>query len=127
VFTPNKIGTPLEKQRMLRHSALMEGMVLVASLGLRGMVWGGDAKTVSLKLPSNGSPVVKKIAVIFERQVTSRCESKVTTSGTAPVSVELSLKPGMGPEGFQIAGGPDGSVRIVGNDERGLLYGVGKF
>ena len=49
--------------------------------------------------------------------------------------MELAVEPGIGPEGFQIidgrpsataAGGKD-ALCIVGNDERGLLYGVGKF
>ena len=41
--------------------------------------------------------------------------------------VELSIEPGIGAEGFRISGGPPGAIRIAGNDERGVLYGVGKF
>ncbi len=35
--------------------------------------------------------------------------------------------PGIGREGFRIEDRPGGGVRIAGNDERGVLYGVGKF
>jgi hypothetical protein len=40
--------------------------------------------------------------------------------------VEIGLQQGIGKEGFRIED-MAGGVRIVGNDERGLLYGVGKF
>lgn len=39
-----------------------------------------------------------------------------------PTNVELTIRPGIGAEGFRIEDG-----RITGNDERGLIYGVGKF
>lgn len=40
--------------------------------------------------------------------------------------VILGICPGIGAEGFRIEDGGDGRARIVGNDENGLLYGVGK-
>jgi hypothetical protein len=39
----------------------------------------------------------------------------------------LEIAPGIGSEGYMIADNPMGGIRIVGNDDRGLLYGVGKF
>jgi len=39
----------------------------------------------------------------------------------------LQMAPGIGVEGFRIEEAGRGTVRIIGNDERGLLYGVGKF
>ena len=47
--------------------------------------------------------------------------------GAAPLAVELTVEPGIGTEGYRIADGPGGTVRISGNDTRGLLFGVGKF
>jgi hypothetical protein len=43
------------------------------------------------------------------------------------LKVELAIAPGIGREGFRIEERPGGGVKIVGNDERGVLYGVGKF
>lgn len=40
-------------------------------------------------------------------------------------NVKLAIQAGIGEEGYRIEG--DNPVRITGNDERGLLYGVGKF
>ena len=70
---------------------------------------------------------MKNIAGIFTRQVESRCGAKVCKKGMASLAIELAIEPGIGAEGFTIADGKDGGVRIAGNDERGLLYGVGTF
>ena len=82
---------------------------------------------VRVMMPTNASPVIKNIGAVFARQVTRRCAVRIITSGDAPLVVELTLAPDIGAEGFRIENQPDGGVRIVGNDERGLLYGAGKF
>ena len=41
--------------------------------------------------------------------------------------MELALAPGIGTEGFRIEDGAHGGVRVCGNDEAGLLFGVGKL
>jgi hypothetical protein len=83
-------------------------------------------KSVRLVLPPKPGPVVENIGRVFARQIQQRCEARVITSGDAPLMVELAIAPGIGAEGFRIEDRP-GGTRIVGNDERGLLYGVGKF
>ena len=83
-------------------------------------------KGVRLMLPAQSGPVVENIGKVFARQVQQRCEARVITDCDAPLTVELAIAPGIGAEGFRIEDRP-GGVRIVGNDERGLLYGVGKF
>ena len=85
------------------------------------------ARQVHLVLPRPTSEVVRHIAEVFQRQVQQRCQAKIVTSGDSPLKVELAIEAGIGAEGFAIADGLVGGVRIVGNDERGLLYGVGKF
>ena len=84
-------------------------------------------KSVRLVLPAKPSPVVENIGRVFLRQVQQRCDAKALATSEAPVIVELAIAPGIGTEGFRIEGRPGGGVRIVGNDQRGLLYGVGKF
>ena len=83
--------------------------------------------TILLVLPPEPTPVIENIARIFKRQVESRCDTHVVMEGEAPLVVELAVRPGVGTEGFKIADGGENTVRIIGNDERGLLYGVGKF
>jgi hypothetical protein len=78
-------------------------------------------------LPQQADAVVRNIAGVLERQIAQRCDAGVVTAGEAPLQVELALAPGIGTEGFRIGDRPGGGVRIVGNDARGLLYGVGKL
>ena len=49
------------------------------------------------------------------------------TVGQASLQVELAVKPGIAAEGFTIADVKPGVIRITGSDQRGVLYGVGKF
>jgi hypothetical protein len=39
------------------------------------------------------------------------------------LTVIIAIEPGIGAEGYKIADGAKGTVRIFGNDGRGLLYG----
>jgi len=88
----------------------------------------GEAVTsIRLVLPPQPDPVVQKIAKVFTRQVQSRCDAAVNTQGEASLTVELVIESGIGAEGFQITDSSSGVIRIRGNDQRGLLYGVGKF
>ena len=51
----------------------------------------------------------------------------MSTGGGITARVELLARSwGIGTEGFRIVDGENGSIRIIGNDELGLLYGVGK-
>lgn len=83
--------------------------------------------SVRLVLPPQPDAVVGHIASVFTHQVESRCDARVTTEGEAPLTVVLAIEPGIGPEGYRIADGAQGGVIVTGNDERGLLYGVGKL
>jgi len=102
-------------------------IVVWALTCLAAEVRAGVVTSVRLALPPEPGPVVRNIARVFARQVESRCEARVATHGHAALAVELALEPGIGAEGYRIADGEKGTVRIIGNDARGLLYGVGKF
>ena len=96
------------------------------------IVAGGSAmaettKTVRLVLPARGESRVERVAAVFARQVEQRSAAKIVLSGDAPLRVILAVRPGIGADGFTIAGGPKDSVCISGDNTRGLLYGVGKF
>ncbi len=83
--------------------------------------------SVRIVLPGDAGPLAKRAGDILGRQIAERCGAEVVTGGKAAWSVELGIEAGIGTEGFKIADGPGNTVRILGNDERGLLYGVGKF
>ena len=82
---------------------------------------------VQVALPRGAGPVLTNIAGVFGRQLQRRCGATIVRDGSAPFTLELAIEPGIGKEGFRITDGPQGGVRIAGNDERGVLYGVGKF
>jgi len=84
-------------------------------------------KSVLLALPLQAGLVIENIGQVFARQIQQRCEAKVVMGGKAPLTVEFAVVKGIGAEGYRIEDRRGGGVRIVGNDERGLLYGVGKF
>lgn len=90
-------------------------------------VCSAATQSVRLVLPPQPSAVVQNIGQVLARQIHQRCEARVVTAGEAPLTVELAIVPGVGAEGFQIENRSGGGVKIIGHDERGLLYGVGKF
>lgn len=83
--------------------------------------------TMRLNLPENASPVVKNIGQVMARQIQQRCDAKIQTTGEAKLMIEMVIEQGIGKEGFRIEDRKGGGVRIVGNDERGLVAGTGKF
>ena len=85
------------------------------------------SELVRLVLPAQAGPVGENIRRVFARQIQQRCEAKVVTGGNAPLTVELAVEKGIGAEGYRIEDRQGGGVRIAGNDERGLVAGVGKF
>ena len=44
-----------------------------------------------------------------------------------PLRIHLDIQPGIGPEGFIIRSSEPGNITVTGNDDRGLLYGIGKL
>lgn len=104
----------------------MKKLFLICLLSNSVWVWAGADRSIRLSLPHQPGPVVENIGQVFARQVQQRCDAKVNTSGKAPYAVELAIRAGIGAEGFRIDDQRHG-VKIIGNDERGLLYGVGKF
>jgi hypothetical protein len=88
---------------------------------------GESVKTIRLVVPPEAGPIVENVGRVFARQVQNRCDAKVARQGEASLTVELAIEPGIGDEGFKIIDGDAGSIRVVGNDARGVLYGVGKL
>ena len=100
----------------------------LAAAGAAHCLAGESAvKSVRLVPPKQAGQVVENIGQVLARQIQQRCDAKVVKDGEAPLTVELAVAPGIGSEGYRIEDRQGGGVRIVGNDERGVLYGAGKF
>lgn len=85
------------------------------------------ASSVSIDCRTEQTRLVKKAIQILVRILEERCALEAVTKGNADCRIILSLREGIGTDGFTIEDTDNGAVHIVGNDERGLLYGVGKF
>lgn len=87
----------------------------------------GAVSSIHLRLAPDAGPVIHNIAGVFTDQVTRRCNAKFVASQDAQLVVELSIDSSIGNEGYQIADGTNGAIRVIGQGDRGLLYGVGEF
>ena len=87
------------------------------------------AAAVSVRVvpPENSGPIARQAESILARQITDRCDAKVLSAAEPAQTIKLRVEPGIGAEGFRIRDDERSAIEIVGNDERGLLYGVGKF
>lgn len=81
--------------------------------------------TVHLVLPNPDLPLYQRLAALVTRQFNERA-GVVVSCMQGEYRLLLDQQPGIGAEGYCIEDAP-GGVRIVGNDARGLLYGIGKF
>jgi hypothetical protein len=105
--------------------------VLLLALGIAaanfpsGLAAGAEMQRVEVRLPDKPSAVVERIYAVFSRVIQERTgiEPARSKNGT----IILGLRDGLGKEGYEIADGKNGEILITGNDERGLLYGVGAF
>ena len=87
--------------------------------------------TISIITERENSVLLRSIAMILKRQITQRCECEVeimvNESSQSQLNILLSIQSDIGNEGFRIKDGESGSIKIIGGDTRGVLYGVGKF
>jgi hypothetical protein len=84
-------------------------------------------RQVVVRVAAKGSPLIDKTVELLSRTIRERCGLEVQPAKADSAAIVLDVRPGIGTEGFRIEDGPAGQVRVVGNDDRGLLYGVGKL
>ncbi|MFT5125571.1 MAG: hypothetical protein ACI9TH_000580 [Kiritimatiellia bacterium] len=84
-------------------------------------------RSVRVTLPEKPSDRLNAIVQVFTRQVQSRCGAKVVMRGEAALTVALSIDPAIGKDGFRIRDRTGGGIDVVGQNERGVLYGLGKL
>ncbi len=103
-------------------------VLMAMSVAATGQVAEGRraVKSVGIRL-STRNALAPRIAAVMARRIRERCDAVVSVGGAGELVVDLSIRRGGKAESFEIADGPRGSVRIVGADARGLLYGVGRF
>ncbi|MBI3921086.1 MAG: hypothetical protein HY318_06690, partial [Armatimonadetes bacterium] len=82
-------------------------------------------QTIGIVCSTRRTPLVDKAIEILRRALKERAGVELASEG--PPQIVLDIAPGIGVEGFRIQEGERDAICLVGNDERGLLYGIGKF
>lgn len=93
----------------------------------KGVVMNEAVKQVRVVLPADANEQLAEVVRVFARQVAQRCPARVVTRGEAPLTITLALDPALKPEGFRIRDVAPGNIEVAGQNERGVLYGLGKF
>lgn len=82
-------------------------------------------RSVRIIPPAGAGSIARRASELLAREITERSGAGIVRD-KAGLTVELLIRPGIGTEGYTIEG-TAAAVRITGNDDNGLLYGVGKF
>lgn len=84
-------------------------------------------ESVRIELPTSPGPVAQRASTLLARELNERSGVTAGTDEDADLTITLDLDPGIGAEGFTISEGDARQITITGSDDKGLLYGVGKF
>lgn len=85
-----------------------------------------QVNAIRIIVPKEQNALIANAKNILVKQLTNRAAVKIVGDSTAQLTVEFILNRSTNPETFQLAGGKN-HIKIIGSDERGILYGVGKF
>ncbi len=91
------------------------------------MVCAGQVREVRVVPPPAASALSRRAVSAFAARLEQRSGAKVVDSASAPLTLRLRLRPGLGAEGYAISSAGPRQIEIAGNDERGLLYGLGRL
>jgi len=79
--------------------------------------------------PDSSSKIIHSAIAIFTERLEQRTPAKVVASDSdsSLLTIRLQIKPGIGKEGYEIRRGRRNGIEIIGNDDHGVLYGLGKL
>ena len=117
---------PTNKKRMPVNKLSLCLVTLLAGLIIATDAMAGAAEQrVAVRLPDTPSAVVERTFAVFSRVIQER--TGIVPEKSPDGKIVFALRADIGTEGYKIADGKVGEIIITGNDERGLLYGVGAF
>jgi len=99
----------------------------MGGLGFMATAEADEVASIRVELPAGSDAVMTNICAVFARQVESRCAATVTNEGGAALTVALAVDPTIGTEGFRISERAGGGIEVAGQNELGVLYGLGKL
>jgi hypothetical protein len=117
-------GGAMPRRDRLRIVSLCSlALVLAAAAPLAA----APVRVVRVVVPPKAGAVAERAAAILASQIEKRCGVKVSAAGDADLTIEMAIDAEIGAEGYRIADAPGGPIGIIGGDERGLVYGAGRF
>lgn len=114
-------------QALARQSALSLSLLAWAFAHATSFGATDPVESIRIELPASPGPVAQRATTLLTREITERSGVTVGTGEPADLTITLALDPGIGTEGFILSGGGTKRVTITGSDDKGLLYGVGRF
>lgn len=84
-------------------------------------------EVVTFKTLVERTPLVQAVEQSLQRVIRERTGILPAEATKTSAGIILDIEDGIGEEGFRIEGDPGKSIRVIGNDERGLLYGIGQL
>jgi hypothetical protein len=85
------------------------------------------ATTITIRTRGLDAEKAAYFTHLLSDRISQRAEVRFNSAGADSLILTLGIEPGPGAEGFRIAQGSAGEIEILGHDQRGLLYGIGKF
>jgi hypothetical protein len=93
------------------------------------LAWGQPIDLSEAVLVVRGDArALSTVATVLDEEVNRRTGlhwERVAEVPPARACVELTLSSDIGPEAFRLNASPDGRIRVVGGDARGILFGAG--
>jgi hypothetical protein len=86
-----------------------------------------QVNTVRIIPPLNSELSTINTKAILARQITNRSKVKIVDDDTADLNITLLVEKMASHESYSIIGNGNMNLKIIGSDERGLVYGIGKF
>ena len=99
----------------------LAALPLVAATGER------ECTSLSIRSRISDASLTRRLTAMLATRIQERSGVVSAVSKPSTCSVELDLRSGIGAQGFQVEDVSTSQVRITGNDQLGLLYGIGKF
>ena len=123
ILLPLQVQYPIlgAMKNILPHFAIKLVLVLWVSFAQ------GQVRTIRITLPANAAPIAVHAREILGEQITRRCNANIVIGKTAGLYIDLSIERSGLPESFRVEDGSPAHIRIIGADEQGLLYGIGKW
>jgi hypothetical protein len=102
-------------------------MLVILMLVIISSFANAQVYTLRITIPRNAGLITKHAREVMAHQITTRCDARIIKTKSAQFTIDLLTESTPVPESFRIVEVGPAHLQIIGSDENGLLYGIGKF